>query len=54
MGFVAFLDKRQKEYVERFCDETIEMTDFCIRFQNMPKNKEFEGSEMLLKARLWN
>lgn len=37
-----------------FEDETIEMTDFCMRFGNMPKNKYFEGNDRLLKAQLWN
>ena len=36
MAFVGLLEKRQKEYVDKFCDETIEMTDFCMRFEGMP------------------
>ena len=52
--FVGMLDRRQKAYAEKFQDETIEMSDFCIRFSGMPKNEHFSGKETVLKAKLWN
>jgi hypothetical protein len=30
--FAYFLEEKQKEFVENFEDETIQMTDFCVRF----------------------
>ena len=41
--FVNFLDKRQREFAEAFADQTIEMTDFCMRFSKMPKNSWYAG-----------
>jgi len=52
--FVTMLDKRQKAFSEKFQDETIEMTDFCMRFSEMPSNEFFNGKEAVLKAKLWN
>ena len=54
LWFANFLDKRQKEYTTRFSDETIEMTDFGMRFQNMPKNKYFGGNQTKLRNKLWS
>ena len=52
--FVNFLNKRQMEYSKKFEDETIEMTDFCMRFGNLPKNKFFKGNQKVLKTILWD
>jgi hypothetical protein len=41
--FVNFLDKRQREFAEAFADQTIEMSDFCMRFSKMPKNSWYAG-----------
>ena len=30
--FAYFLEEKQKEFVENYEDETIQMTDFCVRF----------------------
>ena len=30
--FAYFLEEKQKEFVENFEDETIQMNDFCVRF----------------------
>ena len=38
LWFVGWLDDRQKTYVEKYQNETIEMTDFTIRFEPMPAN----------------
>ena len=34
--FAYFLDARQRQYTSLFKDETIEMDDFGVRFENMP------------------
>lgn len=52
--FVNYLEKRQKAFCEKFQDETIEMSDFCMRLSGMPKNSFFSGKETLLKSKLWN
>ena len=36
-----------------FEDETIQMNDFGLRFQNLPADKFFEGNDMVLKAKIW-
>lgn len=53
--FVGMLEKRQRAYAEKFEDETIEMSDFCMRFSVQTiKNETFGGKETVLKAKLWN
>lgn len=54
IGFVSFLDSRQKEFAEAFADQTIEMSDFCMRFNEMPTNAWFDGSDKILKTKMWN
>lgn len=54
IGFVQFLDNSQREYAARFEEETIEMSDFCVRFQNMPKDGEFRANQSVFKAILWD
>lgn len=36
-----------------FEDETITMSDFCLRFANLPNDAFFGGNELVLKAMLW-
>ena len=52
--FAYFLDARQRQYTNLFKDETIEMDDFGVRFENMPQDKEFGGSQIALKAYIWD
>ena len=49
LWFANWLDDRQKTYIEKYSDETIEMTDFTIRFNNLPSNQFFEGKEKKLR-----
>ena len=52
--FVTVVEWGQKRYVTKFKDQTIEMDDFTIRIQNLPKNKLYGGNPEFLKAYLTN
>ena len=57
IGFIIFINRletMQEEYAEKFNDETIEMTDFCFQFENLPPNEYFEGNEAIMRYKLWN
>lgn len=48
------MEDRQKVYIEKYGDETIEMTDFTVRFATMPSNQFFEGKEKKLRWALYD
>ena len=50
--FIQFLEAAQKKYVNKFKDQTIEMTDFTIRVKHLPLDKQFGGDPEHLKAYL--
>ena len=53
--FIIFLEvaeSGQKEYVEQFKDETIEMDDFSLRIKNLPKDIHYGNEPEFLKAYL--
>jgi hypothetical protein len=52
--FASWLEDRQKTYINKYQDETIEMTDFTVRFGSMPSNKYFEAKEKKLLWALWD
>ena len=52
--FINRLESLQKAYAEQYEDETIAMTDFCFQFTNMPQNAYFDGSESVLRLKLWS
>ena len=54
LWYVGWLDDRQKTFVEKYQNETIEMPDFTIRFEKMPANRFFEGKEKKLKWALYD
>ena len=41
--FVRWLEAKQNEYAEEYVDQTIQMNNFCLRFENLPINEIFEG-----------
>jgi hypothetical protein len=47
------LNDKQIEYAENFDDETVDMTDFVVRLENLPLNFEYQEKENVLKAQLW-
>lgn len=53
MAFVLFLEKKQNEFAMRFSQQSIEMDDFSLEFNNIPKDKFFRGNEHVLRAYLW-
>lgn len=48
--FIIYLEKRQKEYIDQFKDQTIEMTDFAIKVENLPPDFMFKGNYEILKV----
>ena len=53
MAYVLFLEKKQNEFAVRFSQQSIEMDDFSLEFNNIPKDKFFRGNEHVLRAYLW-
>ena len=51
-AFVYCLSKRQKQYVEQFKDQTIEMTDFSMSISNLPLDDRYGDNEEVLRAYL--
>ena len=51
--FISFLENSQIHYNGLFEDTTIEMSDFCLRFENLPYDGYYEGDEQIMKARMW-
>lgn len=50
--FLEVAENGQKDYVEQFKDETIEMDDFSLRVKNLPKDSYYGGEPDHLKAYL--
>jgi hypothetical protein len=50
--FIKIVELAQKNYVKKFKDQTIEMTDFTMRVKHMPFDKEFGGNPEHLKSYL--
>ena len=48
--FITYLHRRQKDYIDQFKDQTIEMTDFTIRVENLPPDYMFQGNPEILKV----
>ena len=51
--FINYLDRSQNAYIELFEDTTIEMSDFCLRFENLPYDGFYDGDEQVMKAKMW-
>jgi hypothetical protein len=50
--YIEILEFSQKTYVAEFKDQTIEMTDFTIRVENLPEATEYGENTDNLKAYL--
>jgi len=48
--FTWILIETQEDYVDRFNDQTIQMTDFTIRVKNLPHHKFYGDNDEALKA----
>jgi hypothetical protein len=51
--FVHLLSKSQEEYNDQATKETVQMSNFVVRLENMPNDREFGGEYLQLKAELW-
>lgn len=51
--FVIHLEKSQKEFIDEFKDQTIEMDDFAVEFINIPSDHFFSHDEHVLRAYIW-
>jgi hypothetical protein len=50
--YIEVTEKALKMFVDKFKDNTIEMTDFTIQMKNLPEDKEYGGNTEHLKAYL--
>lgn len=48
--FIYFLDSRQKDYYQKYEDQTITMADFTMEFKGIPRDGFFNGREQVLRA----
>lgn len=51
--FIIILRNRQDEYIHQYKMQTIEMSDFTIRVENLPCDIAYGDNEHVLKAKLW-
>ena len=52
--FINVLDLRQKQFIEQYKNQTMEMSDYTIRVKNLPNDIEYDGREEILQAHLWS
>jgi len=48
--FTNLLEKSQRNYVRKFYNDTLELTDFTIRVRPMPHDAKYGDSESVLRA----
>ena len=51
--YIYVLQERQKEFIDQFNQQVIEMSDFAIRVKNLPTNLKYDDNENILRAQLW-
>lgn len=50
--FIWIISMRQREFVDAFKDDTIQIDDYTIKVKNLPKDVDFDYDELILKAKL--
>jgi hypothetical protein len=51
--FIETLQLQQKNYIQEFSNEVVEMNDFCVRVENISDYGFNQGSLNLYKVELW-
>ena len=52
LAFIHFLEKSQRNYIDKFKNQTIEMDDFALRIKNLPVDASFRNNPEALKCHL--